>query len=109
MPSLYGNSIVWNQNSESMGMLQRNRWYSLEQRVKLNTLGKKNGILEAWIDGEKVYSNHSVNFRTVDRLKIERAWFNIFHGGTATVKKDIYAFVDNIVISPEYIGTSPSH
>jgi hypothetical protein len=109
MPSLYGNSIIWNQNSESLGLLQRNRWYSLEQRIKMNTPGQKDGVLEAWIDGEKVYSNHSINFRTVEYLKIERAWLNIFHGGTATVKKDIYAFVDNIVISPEYIGTSPSH
>jgi hypothetical protein len=108
MPSYYGNSIIWNQNSESLGLLQRSRWYSIEQRVKMNTLGKKDGILEAWIDGRKVYSNHAVNFRTVDSLKIERVWLNIYHGGTATVKKDIYAFIDNIIISPEYIGTSPS-
>ena len=56
---------------------------------KVNTPGENNGILEAWIDGELVYSDHNVSYRNLgyDFIKIDRIWMNIYHGGTTLLIK----------------------
>ena len=46
-----------------------------------------------------------MSFRTVDRLKIEQLWMNVYHGGTQPSPHDQHVFIDNVVIARKYIGT----
>ena len=73
-------------------------------KVKINTPNIADGIIEAWIDGKKVFSQDGLHFRNTEHLKIEKIWFNFYFGGTSKPKKDFSFYIDDIVIAKEYIG-----
>lgn len=98
----YGDTWVWQRHYR--GFLEKNRWYSIEQHVKLNTPGDKNGVLRAWVDGLLAFEKTDIRFRDVDRLKIEQTWMNVYHGGTIPSPYDQHVFIDNVVIAKKYIG-----
>jgi hypothetical protein len=95
---------VWGWGLGRTGLLQKNRWYSVEQQVKLNTPGSSDGELRAWIDGHLVFERTGLRFRDVPTLKIESLWMNVYHGGTAKAPTDLTLFIDNLVIARRYIG-----
>ena len=101
-PGAYGDIWLW--KTGYRGFLEKNRWYCIEQHVKLNTPGEKDGILRAWVDGRPAFEKTDIRFRHVDRLKIEQIWMNVYHGGTAASPYDQHLFVDNVVIATKYIG-----
>ena len=102
MPNPHGS--VWWWMLDKLGLLERNRWYSIEQHVKLNSPDKKDGVLRVWIDGKLAFENRTIRYRTVDTLKIDRVWMNVYHGGKATAPVDYHLFIDNVVIAKDYIG-----
>ena len=102
MKGSYGN--VWGWQDDYRGFLESNRWYSIEQHLKLNTPGKKDGILRAWVDGRLAFEKTDIRFRHVDKLKIEQIWMNVYHGGTKPSPYDQHLFIDNVVIAKKYIG-----
>lgn len=104
--SEYGSAWGWNLGPT--GMLEKNRWYSVEQYVKLNRPGESNGIVRAWVDGRLAFERTDLHFRDVDSLKVESVWMNVYHGGTATAQKDLSLFIDNVVIAKRYIGPMQS-
>ena len=85
-------------------LLENNRWYAVEQHVKLNTPGKRDGVFTAWIDGRKVIDKRSMLYRRTDQLKIEELWFNVYHGGTTPATQDMALYFDNVVVARHYIG-----
>ena len=92
--------------------LERNRWYSIEQQVKLNDLGKNNGVLKVWLDGRLVMEKLDLQYRKSAHLHIEWVWFNVYHGGAAVSPEDQHLFIDNVVVARKYIGpitTLPSN
>ena len=101
----------WGWNSGPAALLQNNRWYAVEQHVKLNTPGQPDGVFEAWIDGQRVFLNDRLLYRHVDSLKIETVWFDVYHGGTAVAPQDMTMYFDNVVIARRYIGplAAPPH
>ena len=86
---------VWNQGNT--GMLEKNRWYAIEQHVKLNDPGKRNGRLPAWINGKFVFDRRELRFRETLDLKIEEVWFNVYHGGRIPAPRNETLYIDNIV------------
>ena len=101
-PGVYGDIWLW--KTGYRGFLEKNRWYCIEQYVKLNTPGEKDGVLRAWVDGRPAFEKTDIRFRHVDRLKIEQIWMNVYHGGTAVSPYDQHLFIDNVVIAKKYIG-----
>jgi hypothetical protein len=99
---------VW--QKDYRGFLDSNRWYCIEQYLKLNTLdrsrsrGHNDGILRAWVDGRPAFEKTDIRFRHVDKLKIEQVWMNVYHGGTVPSPYDQHLFIDNVVIARRYIG-----
>jgi hypothetical protein len=102
MPTQYGDNHLW--QNDYRGYLEKNRWYCVEQYLKLNTPGVKDGIMKVWIDGRLAWEKFDWRWRTVPALKIEEIWMNVYHGGTATVDRDVHLFIDNVVIAQQYIG-----
>jgi hypothetical protein len=70
----------------------------------MNTSGAHDGILRAWVDGRPAFEKTDIMFRTVDRLKIEQIWMNVYHGGTAVSPYDQHLYIDNVVVARRYIG-----
>jgi hypothetical protein len=108
MEGRYGSGWIW--TGGYRGFLENNRWYSIEQYVKLNTPGeaggegRRDGILRVWIDGRPAFEKTDIRFRDVDTLKIEQIWMNVYHGGTVPSPRDQHLYVDNVVVSRRYIG-----
>lgn len=98
----YGDIWTWSKNS--LGTFFRNRWYCVEQHVRLNSPDKADGILEVWVDGKKAFERRNLQFRTTPELKIDRVWMNVYHGGTAVSPETMHLFMDNVVIARKYIG-----
>jgi len=101
-PGTYGDSWVWSRGYR--GFLRKNRWYCVEQYVKLNTPGRKDGVLRAWVDGRVALEKTDIRFRHTPRLKIEQIWFNVYHGGKKPSPHDQHLFIDNVVIARKYVG-----
>jgi hypothetical protein len=97
-----GDLFKWNLGR--LAALQRNRWYCIEQYMKLNTPGQKDGVLRAWIDGRLVFERKDLKLRNVPELKIENVWFNVYHGGVTPPPRDMDMYIDNVVIAKAYIG-----
>lgn len=97
-----GESWPWSEGPA--GVLQNNRWYCIEQYVRLNTPGQKDGVFRAWVDGRRVLERTAIRFRHVRELKIERVWLNVYHGGIAPAPHDMSLYIDNVVIARQYIG-----
>ncbi len=102
----WGDAWPWTQTQ--LGLLKRNRWYCIEQYVRLNTPGKRDGVFRAWIDGRLAFERSDVRFRDIDSLKIEMIWMNVYHGGSAPSPHDQHLYIDNVVIAREYIGPARS-
>jgi len=94
----------WGWNEGPSGLLENNRWYAVEQYVKLNTPDSPDGIFRAWIDGRQVLEKTTIQFRHTRELKIESVWMNIYHGGTTKSPQDMTLYIDNVVIARRYIG-----
>jgi hypothetical protein len=98
----YGNVWLW-QNGYR-GYLMKNRWYGIEQYLRMNSPGERDGVLRAWVDGRLAFEKTDIRFRHTDRLKIEQIWMNVYHGGKKPSPYDQHLFVDNVVIARDYIG-----
>lgn len=98
------NGDYWNWNEGPTGLLAHNRWYAVEQRVRLNAPGARDGVFEAWIDGQRVALQTDVVYRHTAELKIEEVWMDVYHGGTEVADQDMTLYIDNVVIARRYIG-----
>ncbi|MBL8348421.1 MAG: hypothetical protein JNN03_23545 [Rubrivivax sp.] len=102
MPTDYGELWPW-----PGALLERERWYCVEQHVKLNRPGAADGELRVWIDGRPSLHRKALRFRRTEALHIEAAWLGIYHGGTATSPHDQHLYIDNVVVARRYIGPMP--
>ncbi len=97
-----GDRWSWLQSPRSL--LKNNQWYSVEQYVRLNTPGKADGVLKAWVDGYLVLEKTDIVFRHSYALKIETIWLDVYHGGITPSPADMALYIDNVVVATEYIG-----
>ncbi|MTK63615.1 MAG: hypothetical protein F8N15_03575 [Methanobacterium sp.] len=88
---------------------KRGVWYAIEERVKLNEPGKKDGILQVWIDDSLVLDRTNVLYRTVDNpdTKIGRLAFESFLGGSTpdwAAPQNESMDIADLVIATRHIG-----
>ena len=100
----YGDVYIY--DGEEPGVLDKNKWYAIEQYVKMNTPGQNDGVIRSWINGKPSFEKTDLLFRDENSefIKIDRIWMNIYHGGKIPAGQKITAFVDNVVIADSYIG-----
>lgn len=87
--------------------LVNDKWYMVEMRVKMNTPGTPDGIIQLWLDGTLRYSKTNTMFRLPghNNVGIRAAWWDIFSGGlSVAMKEDTYALFDQMVVSTAPIG-----
>ena len=61
-----------------------NKWYTVREHLKLNTPGKKDGLIEMFVDGKLVFKKTDVLFRKAGKeaVKINSAIFHTYRGGS---------------------------
>jgi polysaccharide lyase-like protein len=57
------------------------RWTLTEQEVRLNTPGQADGSITVWVDGNQVFQQNGLVYRTTRDLKIDGLFFSTFFGG----------------------------
>jgi len=102
METDYGDNWTW--SAGGRGVLERNRWYCIEQYVKVNQPGRKDGVLRAWVDGHLVLEKSGIRLRDSASLHIEQIWMNVYYGGLDVAPSDMHLFIDNVVVARDYIG-----
>ena len=83
----------------------------LEQYIKLNTPGKKDGIARHWINSVLISEKTDFLWRNTDKLKIYTYWMDYYRGGKETANHYHHVYLDNLVIAiGRRVGlyTSPS-
>jgi hypothetical protein len=98
----YGDLWVWSLGPR--GFLENNRWYAIEHYVKMNTPGRNDGIYRVWLDGRLVFEKTDIRYRDIPRIKIQKIHVNYWHGGMTPSPYDQDVFIDNLVVSREYVG-----
>ena len=73
-------NYYWNDDGEPIE-IEAGRWYVITQLVKLNKVGRANGRIKAWIDGQRVLDEKNIEFRYTDDLKVDVMFFSTFFGG----------------------------
>lgn len=99
MSGYYGDFWIW-----PGALVARNRWYCIEQHVRLNRPGVSDGSMRVWVDGRLAMERSKIRMRNVDRLRIEAVWLNAYHGGAETSPYDQHFYIDNVVVARSYIG-----
>lgn len=87
--------------------LSPGKWFCLEMMLKTNTPGKRDGRLEAWLDGRSIIKVGKIRFRDVDEVKIRRFSMENYFGGGGdrnTSPQDQRLYIDNFVVSRSRIG-----
>ena len=101
--STYGEGLAW-ASGDLAGLIDTDRWYCIEQRLKLNTPGGEDGVLQVWVDGRLALSRKDLRLRDIPSIRIEEVWMNFYHGGTQPAPQALHAWIDGVVIARRPIG-----
>ncbi len=57
-----------------------------------------------WLDGRIVFEKTDIRYRDIPKIKIQKIHVNYWHGGMTPSPYDQDVFIDNLVVSREYVG-----
>lgn len=88
--------------------LQQNRWTCIEGRVRMNTPGSANGLVEVFVDGERVLRRDGVQFRRAGEsdVGIREMWDNVYFGGSYSTPTPLGLTIDEIKVLRHRVGCS---
>lgn len=88
----------------SVGRVEPGECLELAQQVRLNDVGRKNGEITVWVNGEQTFSAQNMELRTSD-WTIDTFYFSTFFGGSgpewAPTKEETLYFDDIAVCKPD--------
>lgn len=73
-----GSSKFWDYSWVKMFQFVAGQEYNIKQKIKLNSPGNNDGILQVFVNGKSVYLNTEMIFRTDADVKINKLLFNTF-------------------------------
>jgi hypothetical protein len=115
MTGFYGDTWRWGSPSTGWINYEPERWYCIEQYVKMNTLsgpydslgngvGRPDGILRGWVDGVLVIEKKDIVFRKHPAIRVDEIWLDHYHGGTTPAEAEHGFEMANLVVASAYIG-----
>jgi hypothetical protein len=75
-PGAFGEELPW-----GGARFRPGAWHVVEHRVKMNTAGAPDGIVQAWLDGRMVLDERRFQFRDAPSFAIDALFFSTFFGG----------------------------
>jgi hypothetical protein len=108
-PGGYGEDFEWSENGNKR--FPPGTWVQVEHRIVINTPGKRDGLIQAWWNGELALDIHELRFRDVDTFSIDSFYFSTFFGGSGSewnAHKDEYVTFDDFIIATAPITHRPS-
>lgn len=89
------------EGASGLPVLEAGRWYHVQHRVRVNEPGKRNGVVEAWLDGEQVLHLTDLGLRDSRDLGVNVLYMAGFFGGDDARWKhdqDETMYFDDIVV-----------
>ena len=79
------------------------RWCQVTQRVQVNRDGRRDGILQVWVDGDLALDRTDIRFRSGEAAPVDGFYFSSFWGSRPerAAHLDAEAFFDQIAITTE--------
>ncbi len=108
---IFGLHVPWTGRG-SLGLLEVGKDYWIDQYVKVNTPGQRDGIVRAWINGQLAYerTDHVMRdlppYQVAGNLGINKIWMTFLHGGDILPlpTKTLRTYWSDWTIASEYIG-----
>lgn len=101
--SMFGDTLVWG-GGKGAALIKPGRWVCIEQHIRLNTPGREDGVLRAWVDGQPVFERRNLRLRDTPAVGIENAWFDLYMGGQQPALRDMGIQIAHVVVASRYIG-----
>lgn len=80
--------------------LAQQRWTCIEGHVRMNTPGQTDGMIEAWVDGERVLRREALAFRRPgEAVGVREMWDNVYFGGRYATPNQLDLTLDDIAVS----------
>ncbi|EIQ01461.1 hypothetical protein OpiT1DRAFT_00031 [Opitutaceae bacterium TAV1] len=83
--------------------LRPGQWHTLKQRIRLNTPGEPDGILQVWVDDRLALDRHDMCWRLAGHTwQIDHFYFSTFHGGSGPAyqpQRDNHADFDDFRVT----------
>ena len=77
-PSKYGDEFDFPKSFH----FEKGKPYSIQLRVEMNTVGKRDGKLMVWVNDEKLVERLDMEWRAKADISVDGLLFNTFHGGS---------------------------
>ena len=93
-----GDYMLW----DGDGVLGQDQWYCVEGRVRMNTPGAADGVLEGWVDNKPAFTRDGLRFRraTEDSLDVRTFWLDVYFGGsTIPNDRNLTMRIDDLAVS----------
>ncbi len=100
--NFWGNNLVPAENDRIA--IKRGRWYCWEHMIKVNTIGKADGELAAWIDGKLYIHYRGFRWRSDEDVRLKRFELMVYIHKS---ERDNTVWYDDLVISTGYVGPLP--
>jgi hypothetical protein len=115
MQNFFGDSWRWGSPETGWVNFETERWYCIEQYVKVNSLsgpfdglgngtGNPDGIARGWVDGVLVFEKTDIVFRKHPAIRVDEVWLDHYHGGTIPPETHHGFEMANVVVANAYIG-----
>lgn len=82
--------------------VNKGEWRQIDQYVRMNTPGERDGVLRGWVNGKLVFERDDLLFREAgyEHLRIEELYFNIYYGGSWSSPVDTAFYFRDLKIWP---------
>lgn len=96
-----GSSTYWDYSWTKMFQFESGKKYNIKQKIKLNTPGKSDWVLQVFVNDKSVYLNPEMLYRNKENIKINSLFFNTFFwwsDETWATPNDTYIIFNNLKI-----------
>jgi len=80
-PNTCGDDLDYEADGEPLSFTP-GTWQTVEHRIKMNTPGQSDGVMQAWIDGQLYLDDSARQWRKVESFAIDALYFSTFFGGS---------------------------
>ncbi len=92
MPHKYGTTEILKYS------ISREETHKFKLYIRLNDIGKENGIMILYVDNKEIYNSNKWLFRLKPEVHIKSVWLDAYIGGWTPSKADTYVLLDNLKI-----------
>lgn len=97
----YGDVFVWVDPFSVPLYFLKDTWQKVKMVVKLNDVGKSNGMIQGYLNKELVFEEKDFMFRNNERIQVDKLCFNTFFGGdnkTWAPQKKMKLWIKNLEV-----------